>query len=476
MIPILYESNELAFVSGGLCRLPDVIECLVTEERNGIYECDFTYPVDGLHFDMIQPGRIIACTHDDRGDIQPFDIISYTKPIDGVVTFHAVHISYRQSLMVASGTSVNSLSDAFTMLESASPSNPFTYETDKSSVGYMAAADGEPRTVRQMLGGLEGSILDTYGGEYEWDRFTVTLHNNRGITRDLTIRYGVNMEDFSDETDYSGTYTAVIPFWRGDNGKGSEVIVKASIVSSGITSYMGRELVVPLDLSDKFETKPTTAQLRSMAASMMSSDQVYLPARSISVKFVDLSKTPEYADLAQLMTCRLCDTISVVFPRYNMAGRFKIVKVVYDVLLNRYEEMELGTLSTSLADALGVSSGSTPSPYAIDVEELTPTYSATSGTPATGVTVSGRRWGQVVELNLRFSRYAASAGTDMAVGSIVGVPAPIGEHARAVGYNGSIIGVFDLIPSLVCSVRVNAATTTSSSSYFHFQVIYLTDQ
>ena len=176
--PILYESNETAFASNGLGRLRDCKSCKVTEERNGIYECDFEYPVDGANFDLIQCGRIIGVTHDDSGDIQPFDIVSYTKPIDGVVKFHAVHVSYRQSGIVAQGSGINSLADAMTMLtSSAQPSNPFTYEADFTSTAYMASADGTPRSVRQFLGGIDGSILDAYGGEYEFDRFRVILHD-----------------------------------------------------------------------------------------------------------------------------------------------------------------------------------------------------------------------------------------------------------------------------------------------------------
>ena len=133
MIPILYDSTETTFASNGLGRLRDCIECIVTEERNGIYECDFSYPVGGQNYDLIQLGRIIACEHDDTDDVQPFDIISCTKPIEGIVSFHAVHISYRQSKMVASGTNVNSLTDAFSMLSSAVPSNPFMYYTDQDN-------------------------------------------------------------------------------------------------------------------------------------------------------------------------------------------------------------------------------------------------------------------------------------------------------------------------------------------------------
>ena len=92
MIPILYESTETAFASNGLGRLRDMISCVVTEERNGIYELDFEYPMTAEDFDQIKIGRIIGVTHDESDDIQPFDIVSHERPIEGVVTFHAVHI------------------------------------------------------------------------------------------------------------------------------------------------------------------------------------------------------------------------------------------------------------------------------------------------------------------------------------------------------------------------------------------------
>ena len=203
MIPILYEANETDFESNGLGRLRDCISCKVTEERNGVYECDFEYPVDGSNYNLIRLGRIIAVEHDETNDVQPFDIVSYSRPINGVVSFHAVHVSYRQSKLTASGTNINSLADAFTMLGTATPDNPFHYWTDKTSEGYMSAADGTPYSVRQLIGGTEGSILDTYGGEYEWDKWTVRLWASRGRERNFTVRYGVNMLDYKDETDYS---------------------------------------------------------------------------------------------------------------------------------------------------------------------------------------------------------------------------------------------------------------------------------
>lgn len=386
MIPILYDTNEIEFKSNGLCRLRDTIEARVFEERNGLFECDFSYPVTGANYDLIKVGRIIGVSHNDATlsrpvsirepledendadlteengtiltasremlvtdyDIQPFDIVSYTKPIDGVVTFHCTHISYRQSYMTVTGSNINSLADAFSLFESAEPTNPFIYQTDKASTGYLAVADGIPRSVRSMLGGTEGSILDAYGGEYEWDKFKVILHSARGKARDFSIRYGVNMLNYEEEFDTQGTYSSCIPYWT--NGTNTVIGDKQDSNGSTIT---GRGECVPLDVSDKFESQPTKAEVEAMGLSVMNETNPMIPIQSINVEFVRLQDIG-YEGLQNLLTCGLCDTIKVVFPDYNTTGQFKIVKTVWDVLADRYESMELGELSITLAEALGI--------------------------------------------------------------------------------------------------------------------------
>ena len=353
MIPILYDINEKSFTSNGICRLRDCISCLVTEERNGIYELDFEYPVTGANYDLIQLGRIVAVTHDDTGDVQPFDIVSYTKPIDGIVTFHCTHISYRLTYNVVSPAagSINSLSGAFTAFSSAVPLMPFSFvmgNGDKS--GFVAAADGLPHSVRQMLGGMEGSVLDTFGGEYLFDKWNVNLYNQRGTVRDFSIRYGVNMLEYEDETNTEGTFSSCVPYWAN----GEKIVIGNRTTSNGST-VTGRGECVPLDLTDKFETKPTKTQLQNAARSYMNANNTFLAGQTITVSFVRLQDMGEYSDFQNLMTCRLCDTITVIFPDYKTQGQFKIVKTVWNVLEKRFEEMELGTLSTSLSEALGIS-------------------------------------------------------------------------------------------------------------------------
>ena len=362
MIPILYEKDETAFTSNGLGRLRDCISCIVTEERNGIYECDFEYPIDGVNYDRIQCGRIIAVEHDETNDVQPFDIVGYSRPINGVVTFHAVHISYRQTALTVSGTNINSLADAFTLLGNAQPSNPFNYWTDKDSTGYMASGDGVPHSVRSILGGMEGSILDSYGGEYEWDTWTVKLWASRGSLKNFTIRYGVNLTDYEEEVDYTDTYTSVIPYWVGQDSDGNDLVIKGDMQSTSYPSFNGSGRCIPLDVTDKFDSEdgtPTKAQVEAMGLAHINENQPYLPSQNIKVDFVRISDTPEYAQFKTLQTCKLCDSVNVMFSRYNIEGTFKIVRTEYDVLQERYLTMELGTLSITLSEALGITPDST---------------------------------------------------------------------------------------------------------------------
>lgn len=405
MIPIIYDKDEIAFVSNGLGRLRDCISCVVTEERNGIYECNFEYPIDGVNFDLIQCGRIIGVTHDETGDVQPFDIVGYEQPIGGVVEFHAVHVSYRQSYITTKGTDINSLADAFTLLGTGQPSNPFTYETDKTSTGFLSCANGLPHSVREMLGGIEGSILDAYGGEYEWDKFVVRLHEARGKSTDFTIRYGVNMLDYNDETDHSGCYSSCIPYWTDSN----DIVVGDRVVADG-TTITARGECVPLDLSDKFQTKPTKAQLQTKALSYMTSNNTFMPNKNIKVEFVRLQDDGVQNGLDQLMSCSICDTVNVVFPGYDASGNFKIVKTEWDVIQGKYQSMELGNLSMSLADALQINSGTSGgSGGGGTITEVDPVFTTS---PAYGISASDiSKWNSIGEGTVVNDSVSKATGT-----------------------------------------------------------------
>lgn len=357
MIPILYEKTETAFTSNGLGRLADCLRCIVTEERNGVYECEFDYPIRGDKYSDIQEGRIIAVTHDDNGDIQPFDIYHRTAPINGIVTFYAHHISYRQNGITVKPFTASGVANAIAGLKTNSVgTNPFTYSTDKTTTGTYTVTT--PSALKALLGGEQNSLLDVFGaGEYEYDKFSTKLWARRGSDTSVEIRYGKNLVDIEHDIDYSESYNGVVPYWYGtvvtepeegdeeSEATEEEVLVTLpewAIYASG-TTYDGRNTVVPLNLSDQFEEPPTVADLRTLATTKLNEQDTLVPIENIQVSFVQLWQTEEYKNIAPLQAVNLCDTVNVIFPELGVnKTRVKVIKVVYNTLLDRYDEMELG--------------------------------------------------------------------------------------------------------------------------------------
>lgn len=354
MIPILYPANETSFTSNGLGRLSDATECIVTEERNGVYELRMLYPVEGRHFSDILISRFIYAVPADGKDKQPFRIYSISKPLNGIVEINAEHISYQLIHIPVSPFTAGSAAAAMAGLKTnAAEACPFTFWTDKEVTGNFKVT--EPVSIRSMLGGTEGSILDVFGtGEYEFDHYTVKLHLHRGTDNGVTLRYGKNITDIKQEENIANTYTGVMPYWKGsgDNNEEEVVTLTEKVLHSSNASHFPYQRTIPLDMSSNFETKPTEAQLRSAAQSYMSANNIGVPAVSLDVSFIALWQTEEYKEVANLERINLCDTVTVEFPTLEVSAQAKVIKTEYDVLRNRYQKLELGEARTNFTRAV----------------------------------------------------------------------------------------------------------------------------
>lgn len=353
MIPILFSKTETDFTTNGLGRLSDCISCKVTEERNGVYECEFEYPIDGVFYQEIHDnGGIIGVIHDDKHDIQPFDIYGFEAPINGIVTFYAHHISYRLNNIIVTAFNASSVAEVMVKLSTESANtNPFTFWTDKQTAANFSL--NHPESIRALLGGSEGSILDIYGGEYEFDKLTLKLHSDRGNDSGVTIRYGKNMTDISHEKDESETYNAIAPYWIGTDDQQQEVVVTLPETYIMATGHTETARPMAVDMSAEFDDEPTEAQLRAKAQTFIDNNTPWIPHENVKVDFVQLWQTPEYENVASLLRVSLCDYVSIYYPELGVVQeRQKVIRVVYDVLMERFEEMEIGEAESSLSQTI----------------------------------------------------------------------------------------------------------------------------
>lgn len=354
MIPILFSESSNTFTSNGIGRLSDVISCEVTEERNGQYELQMTYPSTGAHFDDIKLRAIIVAKPSAGTNNQPFRIYNISKPINGKVTINAQHISYDLSKNVSMPFSVTASSSACNqalqgLLSNAVETCPFTFSTDVTTVApYNQKA---PASIRQRLGGVEGSILDQFHGEYEFDVYDVKFWKDRGETKNIPLRYGKNITDIKQEEEISNTITGIVPYWIDNNGENLVTLPEEVVYSPNASSYP-QKLTVPMDFSADYENQPTEAQLRAHAQAYVNQSGIGVPKVSIDVSFVNLADTEEYKDILALQNVNLCDTIPVQFEPLGISTTAKIVKTEYDVLSEKYKKLTVGSLRSNLATAI----------------------------------------------------------------------------------------------------------------------------
>ena len=348
MIPILFEKNATDFTTNGIGRLSDCISCFVTEERNGMFECEFSYPMSGKNYSEIALSRQIAVKASPKDKLQVFRIYKISRPIGGKVSVYCRHISYQMSFIPVRAFSANSLAGALAGFKSnALEPCPFTLTADfNSSSSYAIPL---PASIKSYLFGREGSIVDTYGNgaEWEWDNYNAILHAHRGENRGVVLRYGKNITDMKQETNIENTITGIVSYWQSD-----EITVALSTPeeSSNARNFPFPRTVV-MDFSDKFDNAPTEAALRKATRDYMTENNVGVPDVDIDVSFVNLADTIEYKD-GIVQEIYLCDTVTVDFVALGVQTTAKVIKTKYDVLNERYDSIEIGSGKSTVSSTL----------------------------------------------------------------------------------------------------------------------------
>ena len=399
MIPTLHEKDSTTFTTLGLGALPSWIEgsVEVVEERNGEFYLQGDLPVGGLHVDQLAIDRIILAAPAPGKPAQPFRIRRLTKATEEeTVSVLAQHISYELTETIVLTYSDNANLPTYATAQAAltalvsrtypDQSTRFTFTSDIVPASATAfGIKGDPVSLRAALGGVEGSMIDTFGGELEWDHWTVRLLASRGTNTGKVIRYGVNLESLAFETDVSGLITGYIGYYRTVGG----YVIRGDVVLASNASDFAYTRIEAVDFTEDFadsEYLPTTAQITALTQSYADSQGLHTLGTSITIEAV-----PE-----ELQSVYLCDTVAVVHPGYGFAQTAKIIKTVFDPIKERYKEITIGKTQADItstiaslmqgtekareaAEAAVVSVNGKTGKVELDNVELPPVYAATEG-------------------------------------------------------------------------------------------------
>lgn len=353
MMPILLDSTKtvaalVADNTNGIGRLADCTRCEVTEERNGAYTLELDYPVDGVHFSDLKVNGVLRVKANPDDDLQLFRIYKISKPMSGVVTVYANHITYDLTkTSVSPFTSNGAAATCIQLKAHMTGGNDFSISTDISNL-TSTFTNKIPQSFRALLGGQEGSMLDVFGGEFKWNNNAVSLLANRGADNGVRIAYGKNLTDIKQEENIENMYTAVMPY----------IVVDEQAILGDLQTIVetAEPKILNLDLSSEFEISeesiPTKEQINEAAQDYIERNDLTAPSVSISISFVDLSQYEEFKNVAPLLHLGLCDTVHVYYEKLGIEASAKMIKYVYNTLLEKYEKIEIGDAKSTLAQTI----------------------------------------------------------------------------------------------------------------------------
>ena len=356
--PILYKANETNFEHLGVSVLSDASKCYVSRERNGIYILEFDYPVNGKDVDKIKEGMIVKADAGYRTKNQRFIVSKITKTQNDF-KIYCQHVSQvkttmnaiRPDITLTSASAVGALTVwRDNLLDSR---EEFFVQSDISTLNSTTWKVENIENARDALGGKAGSILDVWGGEYEFDNLNITLHKSMGIDNPTIIAYGKNLLDLEQEQSILETYTSVFPFkkYTDDNNREQLITLPEILLDSTHLNKFTHRRILKIDFSSD-ENLKTVEQLRSKAKSYIKSNNVGVPKTNLKINYQDLSKVEGIFDNPALEQIDLCDRLKVYYNELGILNEnAKVVKVIWDVILEENHEIEVGDSRSSFTDS-----------------------------------------------------------------------------------------------------------------------------
>lgn len=346
MTPILLKADAKTKIGW----LSECTACEVTEERNGVYELELVYPIGAAHSNDIVTDCYIKAKPNQTSANQLFHIYKVSKPINGEFTVYAEHVSYILSgypvpTVSASGNAQVAINAILTAAKNQlGKSTGFTAAT--TDITLSSSINLSNVSARAALGGVEGSVLYTYGGEYEFDNYTIKLHKSRGKDNGVRIAYGKNMTELKCDVDMSASYTGIFGYVKTDD------INLTSSYNVTNTSGLSTRILVRDFSSDFGGNAPTQSSLDAAVQAYAEDNDINSVKASVTVSFVNLAQSPEYANIAPLETVNLCDTVTIYHKELGVNIKAKVIKTVYDTIAEKYTKIELGSARTNMSSII----------------------------------------------------------------------------------------------------------------------------
>lgn len=346
MKPVLYSPTDTDFTAGGIGILSDCKKCLVTEEANGSYTVELSFPINAKFLSQLEDHNYqIKCKPNATDDFHIFYIYNHYKDM----ATGLLYVYGKSRTMKLGNRAVKKLEferstcqEAMKYLEKSmdQPSDIRLF-SDITRVGSTSIEVSNPL---KCIKGIDGSLNQIFGGEMKHEPFKLSLLNRRGRDHVTTFRYRKNLTGLKVETNFDGLLTRIFPYADVQNNEGeTERIFGNPVDSPNINKYDGEiysEYVQFTEDQGVTDQKSLNEVSRKYFSSMNPNcDQ---PNISIELNIRKMEDTALAKRFKKFREVGLFDTFDIFHERFKINITAQITKVIYDSLNERVESLEAG--------------------------------------------------------------------------------------------------------------------------------------
>ncbi len=332
----LFGQTDTDFTSNG-----DVVivplRAVVHKEDNGDYYLDLTTSLK--YVNDLTEGRILLVPTP-QGE-QAFRVGNVQKTKNKIITkcWH-VFFDSKNYLIDDSYVVEKTCNDALDHLNNATePQSEFTTLSDVQTVNSF-------RCVRKSLYEAIQTVIERWGGHLVRDNFNIQIRQSIGQDNGVVVRYAKNLKEITCDENWDNVVTQLMPV--GQDG----LLLEDNYVYSDITYDLPYTKTVSFEQNiDQDNYKDASGNLdeeaytEALRADLFAQAQAYVQANSVpQVNYTLQANLEKITDIG--------DTVVVKDERLGIDITTNVISFDYDVILDKYIQIEFGNFKKTLSNLM----------------------------------------------------------------------------------------------------------------------------
>ncbi|MGJ9482079.1 phage tail spike protein [Actinotignum sp. GS-2025e] len=356
----VHERAATDFEGNGLGVLDrEIIEPVVTEELDGAFSLSFIYPADGPLAAALKLENIVVCLIP-GGYRQGFRIHQVQTRNDRLLEVTCFHVFYDLAANLIADTNIinKTAREALNqLLAAANTPHGFTASSSDRKGRASARIVRTPLAAAILDKAADNSFISRWGGHITRDNWSIHHTPTGNGDGGVVIRDRKNLTGYKSEVDLTSVVTRIVPV-----GFDGLLLPELYVDSPRISDYVAPHIRVMRyghvkaikdsenPREDELPLDQAYEQLRHLAKAEYEHNRLDQPAASYKVSFVELTSTREYADLAQLETVYLGDTVTVRHSDLGVALKAQVIAYEFNPLTGQYLSVQLGSAAPKFSD------------------------------------------------------------------------------------------------------------------------------